>query len=226
MIEIRDLLKTYKRGADTVVACDVSELSVARGEHLALVGESGLGKSTVLNIIAGLLLPDQGSVRVQDVEVTNLSEQDRDRFRAEHIGMVFQTFNLLQPFTAVENVMLGAVFGRGHGEDIRQRSESLLTRVGLGGRLHHRPRELSVGQAQRVAICRALINEPQLILADEPLGNQDKTTGRDVLRLLLEMAKEGERTVVMVTHDPDSAAQMERTVELKDLRRHQEAALA
>lgn len=224
MIEIRDLLKTYRRGGDTVVACDVGELSVARGEHLALVGESGLGKSTVLNIIAGLLLPDQGSVRVQDVEITNLSELGRDRFRAEHIGMVFQTFNLLQPFTALENVMLGAVFGKGHGEDVRQRSESLLRRVGLGDRLDHRPNELSVGQAQRVAICRAMINQPQLILADEPLGNQDKATGREVLRLLVEMAREGERTVVMVTHDPASAAQMERIVELRDLRR--EAALA
>ena len=138
--------------------------------------------------------------------------------------MVFQTFNLLQPFTALENVMLGAVFGKGHGEDVRQRSESLLRRVGLGDRLDHRPNELSVGQAQRVAICRAMINQPQLILADEPLGNQDKATGREVLRLLVEMAREGERTVVMVTHDPASAAQMERIVELRDLRR--EAALA
>jgi len=224
MIEIHDLLKSYRRGGDTVVACDVSELSVGRGEHLALVGESGLGKSTLLNVIAGLLLPDQGSVRVQDVEVTNLSEQGRDRFRAEHIGMVFQTFNLLQPFTAAENVMLGAVFGKGHGEDLRGRSEQLLERVGLGDRIDHRPGELSVGQAQRVAICRAMVNDPQVILADEPLGNQDKTTGGEVLRHLLEMAREGERTVIMVTHDPDSAAQMERIVELKDLRR--EAAIA
>ena len=138
--------------------------------------------------------------------------------------MVFQTFNLLQPFTAAENVMLGAVFGKGHREGLRERSEQLLERVGLGDRMEHRPGELSVGQAQRVAICRAMINEPQLILADEPLGNQDKTTGREVLRLLLEMAREGDRTVVMVTHDPDSAAQMERIVELKDLCR--EAAVA
>ena len=132
-------------------------------------------------------------------------------------GMVFQTFNLLQPFTALENVMLGAVFGKGHGHDLREKSEKLLQRVGLGDRMHHRPNELSVGQAQRVAMARALINEPQLILADEPLGNQDKATGREVLQLLLEMAREGERTVVMVTHDPDSAAQMQRVIELKDL---------
>ncbi|MHC4512328.1 MAG: ABC transporter ATP-binding protein [Planctomycetota bacterium] len=219
MIKIRDLLKSYRRGDENVVACDVGDLAVSRGEHVALVGQSGLGKSTLLNIIAGLLLPDQGSVRVQDVEITNLSEQDRDRFRAQHIGMVFQTFNLLQPFTALENVMLGAVFGKGHRHGLREQSEKLLARAGLADRVHHRPNELSVGQAQRVAICRALINDPQLILADEPLGNQDKTTGREVLQLLAEMAREGDRTVVMVTHDPDSAAQMERVVELKDLRR-------
>jgi len=219
MIKIRDLCKSYRRGNESVVACDVGDLAVSRGEHVALVGQSGLGKSTLLNIIAGLLLPDQGSVRVQDVEITNLSEQDRDRFRAQHIGMVFQTFNLLQPFTALENVMLGAVFGKGHRHGLREQSEKLLARAGLGDRVHHRPNELSVGQAQRVAICRALINDPQLILADEPLGNQDKTTGREVLQLLAEMAREGDRTVVMVTHDPDSAAQMERVVELKDLRR-------
>ncbi|MHC4077508.1 MAG: ABC transporter ATP-binding protein [Planctomycetota bacterium] len=219
MIKIRDLLKSYRRGDESVVACDVGDLTVSRGEHVALVGQSGLGKSTLLNIIAGLLLPDQGSVRVQDVEITNLSEQDRDRFRAQHIGMVFQTFNLLQPFTALENVMLGAVFGKGHRHGLREQSEKLLARADLADRVHHRPNELSVGQAQRVAICRALINDPQLILADEPLGNQDKTTGREVLQLLAEMAREGDRTVVMVTHDPDSAAQMERVVELKDLRR-------
>ena len=221
MIEIHDLRKTYRRGDEAIVACDVGELTVARGEHVALVGKSGLGKSTLLNIIAGLLLPDQGSVRVQNVEVTNLSERGRDRFRAEHVGMVFQTFNLLQPFTALENVMLGAVFGKGRGTGLQEESESLLNRVGLGDRVHHRPNELSVGQAQRVAICRALINDPQLILADEPLGNQDKTTGREVLQLLLEMAREGERTVVMVTHDPNSAAQLERTVELEGLARQE-----
>ena len=219
MIEVHDLKKTYRRGDDTIVACDVGELNIARGEHVALVGRSGLGKSTLLNIIAGLLLPDTGSIRVQDVEVTNLSERNRDRFRAEHIGMVFQTFNLLQPFTALENVMLGSIFGKGRGQGLRQRSEELLERVGLGDRMQHRPSELSVGQAQRVAISRALINEPQLILADEPLGNQDKETGREVLQQLLDMAKEGERTVLMVTHDPQSAAQMERTVELDDLRK-------
>ncbi len=219
MIHVQDLQKIYTRGAERIVACDVRELRVARGEQVALVGRSGCGKSTLLSMIAGMLLPDSGSIRVLDVEIPFLGESARDRFRAEHVGMVFQTFNLLQPFSALENVMLGSVFGKGGKGKLRARATELLERVGLGERLQHRPGELSVGQAQRVAICRAMINGPSLILADEPLGNQDKETGREVLGIMLDMAREGGRTVVMVTHDPNSASALDRTVKLDDLRR-------
>ena len=132
--------------------------------------------------------------------------------------MVYQTFNLLQPFSALENVLMGALFGRGAGGDARQRAEALLEQVGLGERLHHRPSELSVGQVQRVAICRALINDPELVLMDEPLGNQDKATGGQVLDLMLQIATDAGKTVVMVTHDPESAERMQRTVDLATLR--------
>ena len=219
MIQIHHVTKSYSRGDESVMACDVDELEVHRGEQIALIGRSGCGKSTLLSLIAGMLLPDEGSLRVLDVELTDLSESARDRFRAEHIGMVFQTFNLLQPFTAVENVMLGSVFGKGGGRGLRKRATDLLGDVGLADRIHHRPNEMSVGQAQRVAICRALINDPSLILADEPLGNQDRETGREVLQLLLDLAKQQNRTVVMVTHSPENASQLERIVELVDLRR-------
>ena len=219
MISIRDLEKCYSRGGERVVACDVGVLDVAAGEHVALVGPSGLGKTTLLNMMAGITLPDRGLVEVAGVAVNKLSEGARDRFRAKHVGMVFQTLNLLMPFSAVENVLLGAVFGRGHHRGTRVRAEYLLERVGLRDRIHHRPNELSLGQAQRVAMCRALINDPELILADEPLGNQDKATGREVMGLLLELAGESDRTVLMVTHDPESAEQMQRTVDLADLRR-------
>jgi len=219
MIQIHELTKSYSRGEEAIVACDVSALEISRGEQVALVGRSGCGKSTLLSMIAGLLPPDHGSLRVLDVELTALGESARDRFRAEHIGMVFQTFNLLQPFTALENVMLGSVFGKGGGRGLRERATELLRGVGLADRMHHRPNEMSVGQAQRVAICRALINDPSLILADEPLGNQDRETGREVLQLLLDMAKEHNRTVVMVTHSPENAGQLERIVELAELRR-------
>lgn len=218
MIAVRNLIKTYRRGSEKVVACRVDQLDVAAGEQVALIGRSGSGKSTLLNILAGVLLPDEGDVEVDGVHVTSLSERARDRFRGERIGMVFQTFNLLQPFSALENVLLGAVFAHHADAATRARAMNLLQRVGLGDRLHHRPSELSVGQAQRVALCRALVNEPRLILADEPLGNQDKATGIEALSLLLELARERGSTMVMVTHDQDSARLMQRTVDLHQLR--------
>ncbi len=183
-----------------------------------MIGRSGLGKSTLMNLIAGILLPDRGTIEVAGTRIDQLSEAQRDRFRARHIGMVFQTFNLLQPFTALENVLLGAVFSQGTGHGVEAQAKELLARVGLGERMHHRPNQLSVGQAQRVSICRALIHDPELILADEPLGNQDKTTGREVLAQLIALAREKNRTVLMVTHDPESAAAMQRTLDLAQLR--------
>lgn len=219
MIEIHDLRKIYSRAHEEVVACDVAALSIAAGEQVALVGRSGCGKSTLLNLIAGMSLPDEGSLSVDGIDITNLGEAARDRFRATRIGMVFQTFNLLQPFTALENVMLGAVFGKSGKGGMRARATALLERVGLGDRLAHRPNQLSVGQAQRVAICRAMIHDPRLILADEPIGNQDKATGHEVLQILLDMARADGRTVVMVTHDPGDAARLDRTIELSELRR-------
>ncbi len=218
MIRLRNVTKSYG-GERRVVACEVGSLDIATGEQVALIGRSGTGKTTLLHIIAGILQPDQGEVTVRDTDLGRLGEAARDRFRGRHIGIVYQTFNLLQPFTALENVLLGALFGRGADAAARQRAIELLTRVGLGDRMHHRPGQLSVGQVQRVAVCRALINEPELILMDEPLGNQDKETGGQVLDLLLELAREGNRTVVMVTHDPESARRMQRTVDLAHLRR-------
>jgi ABC-type lipoprotein export system ATPase subunit len=218
MIHLRDVIKTYARGAESVVACAVDRLDIAAGQQVALIGRSGTGKTTLLHILAGILRPDQGEVEVVGQRIDQLGESARDRHRGKHIGMVYQTFNLLQPFTALENVLLGALFGRGAGNDARVRAEALLQQVGLADRMHHRPRELSVGQVQRVAICRALVNDPELILMDEPLGNQDKATGGQVLDVLLQIAGHGNKTVVMVTHDPESAKRMQRTVDLATLR--------
>ncbi len=218
MIHLRDVQKSYARGEQQVVACAVNALEIRAGEQVALIGRSGSGKTTLLHIIAGILRPDRGDVEVVGQRLDRLGEAARDRHRGQHIGMVYQTFNLLQPFTALENVLLGALFGRGAGRDARLRAEALLEQVGLGDRLHHRPRELSVGQVQRVAICRARVNDPELILMDEPLGNQDKATGGAVLDLLLQLASHGGKTVVMVTHDPESSKRMQRIVDLMDLR--------
>jgi ABC-type lipoprotein export system ATPase subunit len=218
MIRLRDVHKSYSQGDHDVVACAVDALEIGAGEQVALIGRSGSGKTTLLHILAGILRPDRGEVEVVGARIDRLSEAARDRHRGRHIGLVYQTFNLLQPFTALENVLLGALFGRGAGHRAREHAESLLRKVGLGDRLHHRPNQLSVGQVQRVAICRALVNDPELILMDEPLGNQDRATGGVVLDLLLEIAKEGRKTVVMVTHDPESARRMQRTVDLASLR--------
>lgn len=219
MIRLHDVRKSYRQGDREVVACEVQHLEIAAGEQVALVGRSGTGKTTLLHVLAGILRPDQGTVEIRGQRLDQLSESARDRFRGQHIGMVYQTFNLLQPFTALENVLLGALFGRGAGAGERARAEQLLERTGLGERMHHRPSQLSVGQVQRVAICRALVNDPELVLMDEPLGNQDKATGGQVLDLLLQLAREGGKTVVMVTHDPESAGRMQRTVDLAALRR-------
>lgn len=218
MIRLRDVQKSYRQGDHEVLACAVDRLEIEAGEQVALVGRSGTGKTTLLHILAGILRPDTGEVEVVGQRLDRLGEAARDRHRGRHIGMVYQTFNLLQPFTALENVLLGALFGRGAGGEATERAAVLLQKVGLGDRLHHRPSQLSVGQVQRVAICRALVNDPELILMDEPLGNQDRATGGQVLDLLLQMAREGGKTVVMVTHDPESATRMQRTVDLATLR--------
>ena len=218
MIHLRDVQKSYSRGEQTVLACAVDRLDIEAGEQVALVGRSGTGKTTLLHILAGILRPDRGEVDIVGKRLDKMGEAARDRHRGHHIGMVYQTFNLLQPFSALENVLMGALFGRGSGGDARLRAEALLQKVGLGDRLHHRPSELSVGQVQRVAICRALINDPELVLMDEPLGNQDKATGGQVLELMLQIATDAGKTVVMVTHDPESAERMQRTVDLATLR--------
>lgn len=223
MIHLRDVSKSYSRAEQTVLACAVDRLDVEAGEQVALVGRSGSGKTTLLHILAGILRADAGDVTVVGERLDQLGEAARDRHRGRHIGMVYQTFNLLQPFTALENVLMGALFGRGATGDARNRAEALLREVGLADRMHHRPAELSVGQVQRVAICRALINDPELVLMDEPLGNQDRATGGQVLDLMLQIASEQKKTVVMVTHDPASAERMQRTVDLATLR-GQEAA--
>jgi len=218
MIHLRDVQKSYSRGEQAVLACAVDRLDIEAGEQVALIGRSGTGKTTLLHILAGILRADRGEVEIVGERMDRMGEAARDRHRGRHIGMVYQTFNLLQPFSALENVLMGALFGRGAGGDARLRAEALLQKVGLADRLHHRPSELSVGQVQRVAICRALINDPELILMDEPLGNQDRATGGQVLDLMLQIATDDHKTVVMVTHDPESAERMQRTVDLATLR--------
>jgi len=181
---------------------------------VVLVGESGGGKTTLLNVISGISTPDEGRVEVDGYELTSMMEAKRDRFRAERIGFVFQTFNLLDAFSSLENVLLGMSFAGNSGG--RERATELLERVGLGHRLHHRPSKLSVGEQQRVAVARSLANSPSLLLADEPTANVDVKNQDTILRLIRDACSEREVSLLMVTHSRDVAAQFERIEQLSD----------
>src|SRR4029077_1877692 len=189
----------------------------AAGEQLALRGESGSGKTTFLHLIAGILAADSGRVASDGVEMTALGEPKRDRLRAEKLGYIFQTFNLLQGYTVLENVVLGMSFGP-RGAD-REHASEMLQRVGLGHRLNHFPRQLSTGQQQRVAVARALANRPKLVLADEPTGNLDAHAARSALQLIRETCLENGAALLLVSHDRDVLGEFETVVSLADINR-------
>jgi ABC-type lipoprotein export system ATPase subunit len=186
---------------------DVPAFTLEAGRQIALRGESGAGKTTFLHLIAGILAADEGTIRIGDADMALLNERGRDRLRAARIGYIFQTFNLLQGFTCLENVLLAMAFGPG-GAD-RGRAVEVLERVGLGARLDHRPRQLSTGQQQRVAVARALANRPGLVLADEPTGNLDRRNAREALSLIRETCRETGASLLLVTHDPEVLASFE-----------------
>ncbi|MCA8960702.1 MAG: ABC transporter ATP-binding protein [Planctomycetes bacterium] len=217
LLEIRDLQRSYRApSGEQHLVLDIPRFDVEAGEHVALEGHSGSGKTTLLNVIAGILPADSGAVRVDGHDLAQLSEARRDRFRAEHIGYVFQTFNLLQGYTALENVWLGSFFGKGGN---REFAHELLVRLGLDGHLHHRPRQLSIGQQQRVALARALVNRPDLVLADEPTGNLDHRRAHDALTLIREICREQEAALLLVSHDPTVLAEFERCEQLDAINR-------
>ena len=196
---------------------DIPRFEIAASQQVALIGQSGGGKTTLLHLIAGLLMPDSGSIRVAGTELTRLSEQGRDRFRASAIGYVFQTFNLLPAFTALENVRLGMTFG--HGRHDSSRAKELLDRVGLADRANYRPAQLSVGQQQRVAIARALAGKPKLLLADEPTANVDPVSAESVLDLILDSCRDEGIGLLMVTHSMKIADKFARVDKLDEINR-------
>jgi len=208
MLDITDLKKSFLTPEkERVEIVSVGNFALAAGEQVALRGESGSGKTTFLHLIAGILAADGGRVTIDGVEMTALGEAGRDKLRAGKIGYVFQTFNLLQGFTVMENVVLGMSFGprgadRGHAKEV-------LERVGLGHRLDHFPAQLSTGQQQRVAVARALANRPKLVLADEPTGNLDRKHGREALALIREVCRENGAALLLVSHDEEALAQFE-----------------
>jgi len=214
---VRDLEKRFRdpETGEARVAVSLPELELDAGGALAVSGESGSGKTTLLHVIAGILPADRGDVEIAGERMTGRSEAARDRLRARHVGYVFQTFNLLPSMTALENVALGMTFRPRTGTKALPAARAALDRVGLSGRLRHRPHQLSVGQQQRVAIARALAGRPALVLADEPTSNLDRVNGLACLALLREFAAESGAALLVVSHDPDVLATFPRTLRLE-----------
>lgn len=205
IVQISDICKSYRRGSQILPVLDHVSFDIPEGEFLALMGPSGSGKSTLLNLIAGLDRADSGTITVSEVDITRLPESELARWRAHHVGFIFQFYNLIPVLTAFENVELPLLLTSLSKAERRKHVETALTIVGLGDRIHHYPKQLSGGQEQRVAIARAIVTDPTIIVADEPTGDLDRTSATEVLTLLERLNKEFKKTIVMVTHDPHAA---------------------
>jgi lipoprotein-releasing system ATP-binding protein len=215
-IHVSALSKSYPVGDTRLTILKDLDLSLERGEMVAIVGASGVGKSTLLHVLGGLDAPDAGSVRIDEVELGRLTDEEVVAFRNKHVGFVFQFHHLLPEFSALENAEMPPRIARLPGAECRRRASSLLERVGLGARLEHRPGMLSGGEQQRVAIARALVMRPTLLLADEPTGDLDEHTAEHLHDLLKEMHREHGLTSVIATHNPKLAASCDRILRLED----------
>ncbi len=215
LIECRGLTRTYRRGDAEITPLDTLDLDVERGEFLALMGPSGSGKTTLLNLIAGIDSPTSGHLRIDGVDLAGLSRAALADWRARHIGYIFQLYNLVPVLTAYENVELPLLLQRLTAKERHERVALALQLVGLEGRDDHFPRQLSGGQEQRVAIARAIVADPTILVADEPTGDLDGESAAAIMALLQRLNSDLEKTIIMVTHDPKSAAQARRTLHLE-----------
>ena len=216
VIELKELQRHYEMGGDTIKALDGVDLDISRGEYISIVGPSGSGKTTLFNLIGGLDKPTNGSVYIDGVAISQLDAYELAWLRCRKIGYIFQSFNLIQVLTALENVALPTVFAGVPREEGSNKAKKLLKSVGLGDRLNHRPTELSAGQQQRVAIARALANDPSIILADEPTGNLDLNTGMEIIDLLHGLNKTRGLTLIAATHDTKMIKASDRIVWMRD----------
>src|SRR5574341_2437060 len=215
LIEISGLKRAYTMGDTVVRALDGVGLTIKQGEFLCLMGPSGSGKSTLLTLLGGLDKPDKGSIVVSGVDIARLDENGLAVYRQRQIGFVFQSFNLIPTMTALQNVEFPMLFAGVPLDERRERATDMLTRVGLGKRMDHRPTQLSGGEQQRVAMARALVNRPRIVLGDEPTGNLDSKTGVEIMELIRSLNKQG-ITIIVVTHDPRVAAYATRSVHMLD----------
>lgn len=212
---LENVKKSYREPDGNILPIlEIERFELKESEQVALIGESGSGKSTLLNVVSGITAADSGKVTIGGTEIASMAEVVRDRFRAERIGFVFQTFNLLPAFSALENVLLGMSFSR--KKPSRERAKELLALVGLDHRIHHRPKQMSVGEQQRVAVARALANQPKLLLADEPTANVDVSNQETILQLLRDACSQNQISMLLVTHSQEVAGQFDRVENLTD----------
>ena len=209
LITCKGVSKSYWKGKEQVKVLEDLDLTVAAGSFIALMGPSGSGKTTLLNLIAGLDVASGGSLQINGKELTKMKDSARARWRSENVGFVFQTYNLLPVLTAQQNVELPLLLTKLSGKERKERARTALRVVGLEDRVKHLPRELSGGQAQRVSVARAIVNDPMMIVADEPTGDLDRENADEILDLLVKLNKEFGKTIVMVTHDPAAAERAE-----------------
>jgi len=215
MIQCRGLSKSYHKGSTVVTPLEALDLDVPKGEFLALMGPSGSGKTTLLNLLSGIDSPTSGSLIIAGTEIAKLSRSELTRWRAKHVGYIFQLYHLVPVLTAFENVELPLLLSQMSKRERHERVENALSLVALSDRMHHTPSELSGGQEQRVAIARAIVADPEILVADEPTGDLDRDSATRILELLRQLAAEFEKTIVMVTHDAKAAAAADRTLHLE-----------
>ena len=224
LVRLRGVAKDYKRGAETVHVLHALELDIPRGDFLALMGPSGSGKSTLLNLIGGLDRPSKGTIEIDGRRTDTMSESALGRWRANHVGFVFQMYNLLPVLSAERNVELPLLLTSLSAAERRRRTQAALGLVGLSERARHKPRELSGGQEQRVGIARAIVSDPTLLLCDEPTGDLDRKSGDEILDLLTALNQQQGKTIIMVTHDPYAAARARHVLHLTKGQLSQDAA--
>lgn len=216
IIEIKALKKIYRMGTEKVEALKEINLEIKKGECCCILGTSGSGKSTLLNMIAGLEKPTAGEIVIKGKHIEKMNEEQVTRFRQEHVGFVFQSYNLLTSLTALENVAMPMIFGGVNKRKRRKEAKRMLTAVGLGDRLDHKPSQMSGGQQQRVSIARAFVGTPEIVFADEATGNLDTKTTIEVMELFKKMIQKNNQTLIMVTHDIETAVYADRVIHVRD----------
>jgi putative ABC transport system ATP-binding protein len=217
MAEINISGLAFRYPGEQAFEMTISDLRIASGECAAIVGPSGSGKTTLLSLVAGIQVPQKGEIQVGETRVNDLDESDRRAFRIQEVGQVFQAFELLEYLSVIENVLLGSIIDPNIVKDARERAADLLVSVGLSHKTHSKPAQLSHGERQRVAVCRAMLNEPKLLLADEPTGNLDQSNKQKVVDLLIKQAKQHRSTLLMVTHDNSLLDSFERVIDFETL---------